>query len=412
MWPNTFLTIAQIFLIIFSSSLFSALNVLILYKFLTYFTRNNKTIQLITLIYGLGTLTLIYSTVFYSHALQAFLLFFSFVLIIKSIHQKNDNNKLLIFSGILVGISVTVSLTSVVAILFLFFILIKTRKIEPLLLFTLGCFIGSLPWFIYNYTIFGNPLDFSYKHMDPIIWPHLVGKFGTKIPNPFIILRLLIGPYRGLLIYSPVIIFSFIGLWFMYKKYKWESLLIISLFLSFLLINSSWWAWEGGTSFGPRHLLPTIPFLMIPLVFSLEKIRFEIIKPFIIVSIFFMIIGLGPWEWIGKPYTVKLPKEIELKATTTLEPLANPLKDYYFKNFIKNGPRARLIESLIEGRLNIRQEFMVLKNNPLPFITILPLILLIALIWYREINLKEMIKLLKRNLDIFFFLAIIIILFF
>jgi hypothetical protein len=151
---------------------------------------------------------------------------------------------------------------------------------------------------------------------------------------------------------------------------------------------------------------------MIPLVFSLEKIRFEIIKPFIIVSIFFMIIGLGPWEWIGKPYTVKLPKEIELKATTTLEPLANPLKDYYFKNFIKNGPRARLIESLIEGRLNIRQEFMVLKNNPLPFITILPLILLIALIWYREINLKEMIKLLKRNLDIFFFLAIIIILFF
>jgi hypothetical protein len=155
----------------------------------------------------------------------------------------------------------------------------------------MGVFIGVLPLLLYNYVIFGNFLDFTYYHMDPVIWPHLVGKSGFDFPpNLLIVARLLIDPYRGLFFYSPILIFSLVGLLYMVKRYKLEALLVSFIFSYLLLVNACWWAWDGGTSFGPRHLLPTIPFLIIPLLFSIKNIPLSILKPLIIVFPLFLIL--------------------------------------------------------------------------------------------------------------------------
>jgi hypothetical protein len=399
LYPNIFTSIMHVFLTTLSSSLFTALSVITIYKLLKYFTKNEKLIILTILSYAIGTLAWHYATVFYSHATQSFLLIFSFLLVYRYLSTKSK--RFLFLSGLLSGFSLTFSITSAITTLFYFYVAIKIKNIIKPLLFIIAFVLGTLPLFVYNYVIFSNPLNFSYLNMDPVIWPHLVGRSGFNFPpSPYIFYRLLLDPYRGLLFYHPIILFSFVGITFMFRKYLWESLLILSVFLFFLVINASWWAWEGGTSFGARHLLPTVPFLMIPLIFSLQKIPLTILKPFIIVSIFFSILGLGPWEWIGKPYTVALPQEVEMKAKNSLEILANPLKDHYFKKFLENGPRSLLAESFLRGKLNIRQEMMVLESNHYPFITVLPLLLLFLLIWRKEFNIKVFLKTLINNPEI------------
>ena len=45
-----------------------------------------------------------------------------------------------------------------------------------------------------------------------------------------------------------------------------ESVLFSVLALTFLLMNVSFNGWHGGSSFGPRYLIPAIPFLALALV--------------------------------------------------------------------------------------------------------------------------------------------------
>jgi hypothetical protein len=253
---------------------------------------------------------------------------------------------------------------------------------------------------VYNQAIFGNPIEFTYYHMDSAIWPNLTGGAHGFVfpPSPYITLRLLVDPYRGLLFYSPVLALSFIGLFFMRKHHIAEALTVLAVFSSMLAINSLWWAWEGGTAFGARHLLPAVPLLMIPMVFAFENITPRITNTLLVASVFFMIIGLGPWEWIGLPYTVILPADVTLKARTTLDVLANPLKDHYFPLFLQSGPRSLIAESLFNGKLDMRQEAMAESANAHPFVTMAPLLAALALIW--KDNLKDIPRLLKENPEV------------
>jgi hypothetical protein len=46
-----------------------------------------------------------------------------------------------------------------------------------------------------------------------------------------------------------------------------DAAIVIAIFAVFLFMVASFNGWEGGSSFGPRHLLPAIPFLVLPLAF-------------------------------------------------------------------------------------------------------------------------------------------------
>jgi len=397
--PGAVLSISQILVTVLTSPVFSALGCVVLYKLLQDFTKNRKAVLLVVVAYAIATPIISYSTVFYYHAVQTFMLLLSFYLGHKWL--KTQDSKLLLASGLVAGLSLSFSVTSLVAGSFALYFFAKSRNPKTLYMFALGVILGALPLAVYDQSIFGNIAEFTYYHMDPAIWPNLVGGTHGFVfpPSPYITLRLLVDPYRGMMFYSPVLALSFIGLFFMLKSHKAEALLVLMIFLSLLAINSLWWAWEGGTAFGARHLLPAVPFLMIPLVFAFEKITPRITNPLLAASVFFMIIGLGPWEWIGQPYTVMLPADVTLKARTTLDMLANPLKDHYFPLFMQSGPRSLIAESLFSGKLDIRQEAMSEAANAHPFVTVLPLLAALAIIW--KDSLKELPRLLKENPEIF-----------
>jgi hypothetical protein len=46
-----------------------------------------------------------------------------------------------------------------------------------------------------------------------------------------------------------------------------EVVMIVVILASFLLVTASFNGWEGGGSFGPRHILPAVPLLALPIAF-------------------------------------------------------------------------------------------------------------------------------------------------
>jgi hypothetical protein len=74
--------------------------------------------------------------------------------------------------------------------------------------------------------------------------------------------------YRGLFYHSPFLILAVWGWLLMWKSSRWRSdaLLCVSMVVAYLVFNASYYMWWGGWTNGPRHLIPALPFLVIPLI--------------------------------------------------------------------------------------------------------------------------------------------------
>jgi hypothetical protein len=86
----------------------------------------------------------------------------------------------------------------------------------------------------------------------------------------------LVSPGRGLLVYSPVVVFSFLGAWWKRRAGRWnaaDSAILAIVLLHWLTISLlAPWNWWGGHSFGPRLFSDVLPYLMYFMVFALEAL--------------------------------------------------------------------------------------------------------------------------------------------
>ena len=78
---------------------------------------------------------------------------------------------------------------------------------------------------------------------------------------------LTLSPYRGLFWFSPILLLSPIGIYYLWRDQNTRTIAFLIVFIAayYLLLNSSYYYWNGGWSTGPRHLTPIIPFLCLPL---------------------------------------------------------------------------------------------------------------------------------------------------
>jgi hypothetical protein len=83
-------------------------------------------------------------------------------------------------------------------------------------------------------------------------------------------MQLLFSLYRGLLPLSPVLILVPLGLFRMFRSAGQRDLALVvtGVIASFLLINMSYYYWDGGASTGPRHLVALLPVAAIALAFG------------------------------------------------------------------------------------------------------------------------------------------------
>lgn len=284
--PGSFVLNSMFLVTAFTSSLFTALTSILIYKKSKRFTDNNFFRKIVTFGFGLGTISFVYATHFMNHAVGAFFLFLSFYELFKnnilSSNSDRDFNYNFFLSGICFGFSMVadpiIIATLPFFLLYVSMINLKSRTRENLGIFLLALIIGLSPLLVYNYSIFDNPVDLASAYIDRDIYRSAYSQnpFSSVILNsnndvvesstlsiigllrhfhflssfnPYIVIRLLFYPYRGLLFYSPVLMLSFVGLYFMLKKYRLEAVIISAIFLSFLVVLSMRSHWWGGDCF-------------------------------------------------------------------------------------------------------------------------------------------------------------------
>ena len=212
---NPRILVSMIFVTIFTSSLFSSLTVVLIYKISARFLENNKLRIILALIYGFGTLVFPYALVFESHATETFFVTLAIYVLFNIQKEKKDYSLLL---GVIIGLGIISGLSTSIILIPIF--LLFLHKKHFFWKCVLGCLIGISPMFIYNILVFGNPVTFSDLYIDTTIWEeyekdNLILGFKPSLPNIFIMYRLTFDTYRGLFFYHPVLLISLFGLIYM-----------------------------------------------------------------------------------------------------------------------------------------------------------------------------------------------------
>lgn len=97
---------------------------------------------------------------------------------------------------------------------------------------------------------------------------------------------------KGLFIYTPVLLISLWGGYYLYKKNKFEFYSLFSFLVFLTYVLSSWWNWWYGGSFSSRVYLEYIPLFAILLGMALNNIRKGVFKT-IYLSLIFLCIAVG-----------------------------------------------------------------------------------------------------------------------
>ncbi len=119
---------------------------------------------------------------------------------------------------------------------------------------------------LYNYARFGNPFDTGYLR-DETARPGLPWSLGEGV------LGLLVSPGRSVFLYSPVTLAGVAALAGLWRREKRLAVLCGGEAVVLLVFYASLKYWDADRSYGPRYLVPTLPFLVLPLVFWFDRDR-------------------------------------------------------------------------------------------------------------------------------------------
>jgi hypothetical protein len=324
---------------LFSVSLLSAVAAVGMYRVLTGLTSDRYFSAVIVLAVWLGTLLFPYSTLFYSHAPTASLLVIAFYLLydLRGTDVAVTQSARIVkawLAGALAGCSVAVEYPALLlsAILGLYgawaisrLNALATDKRRLLGMFVLGGVAGGAVLILYNLCAFGSPFYVPYEAYSKsgtsfhstytqgwmgLHWSGLT-HFLNALASIFVyrpsgLFHIVVGRWyiHGL---NPVLWLSLPGLVMMIwsRKFRSEGLMVAAMLAAYALFianyGSSMYDWGGGLYLGPRHLIPLIGFLALPLYFGAQKMRW-LFYPLAAVSTFYMLIGTATEPRIAFPF--------------------------------------------------------------------------------------------------------------
>jgi hypothetical protein len=226
---------------------------------------------------GLATPFWCYATLFWGHALSAACLFFAFSYAV-SLREFDSRSRDLLLSisvGLAAGWATVTEFPAAPAAAIIALLVIAfawpsgtgrlTRVATGVAVGALLCIIVLA---IYNLLVFGSPFNFGYAISAQQSWPQMrQGLMGVTYPKAYVLREILVGRYRGLLPLAPVLAAAPFGLALLWKQAnaRASTLAMTTIALYYLLLNSSYAVWDGGWSYGPRHLSPALPFLCLPI---------------------------------------------------------------------------------------------------------------------------------------------------
>lgn len=125
-----------------------------------------------------------------------------------------------------------------------------------------GGVLAAMPMVGYNLLAFGTPIKLGYSGVVGFEGMSQ-GFFGLTYPKFPVLMELIFGTRRGLIWVAPVLVAAPVGLARLVRAPATRDLGIMAVAVAVvvLLINASYYYWDGGFATGPRHSLPAIPFL-------------------------------------------------------------------------------------------------------------------------------------------------------
>lgn len=240
----------------------------IFYLFKNLLKTSFKKSILIVMIYSLATINLpLISQALWQHGAVQFFIILSLIFWLKDRY---------FYTYMFLGFAILSRPTAAIILLILsiFLIINKKANLKNILNSGLGLSIPVIFFLTYNYFFYQDISNQGYSSQIGNSW---LGNF----PESFF--GIWVSPSKGLLIYSPVLIFSLIGFW---KGMKQNQLLKISFWVILLhtLVLSKWKHWYGGFGFGYRMISDVLPFFMFPIWFLLENFYNKVIKSVILTS--------------------------------------------------------------------------------------------------------------------------------
>ena len=230
----------------------------------------------VSLTFGLATLAWPYTQTFFSDPVCGWGLFGALYALLA--YSQNGRKRYLVFGGVAWGIAYLARVINLVTLPVFFVALvwvvlqhiplrkpsivhrpssiihILLQNWRPLVSFALPVVLAGALSLWWNGARFGSIWDAGYVETETFSANWLVGVSG-----------LLVGPARGLLWYSPVLILAVPGAVAFWRrdrsKARWLLLASGAVALVYVALYGKWYMWHGGYSWGPRFLVPLLPLL-------------------------------------------------------------------------------------------------------------------------------------------------------
>ncbi len=213
------------------------------------------------LLFGLCTLALPYTKWLYTEPLSALALFGTAGALLR--YRDRGDFFALALAGGLAGLAVATKLTNGIALpAFMLYAVWVFRRGSPptfrratwaALAFglPLAAFLAALGWF--NLVRFGNPLSTGYA------------AYGMQFTTPLWegLWGLLLSPGKSFFLYSPILLLWPFALPAFLRRHTAEALLCLAVSGVLLVVYALYFAWPGGACWGPRYIVPLVPFFAV-----------------------------------------------------------------------------------------------------------------------------------------------------
>lgn len=253
--------------------LFYLLGILGIIKTLKFFNLRNGIISLSLIVLTFGTNLNFYSVYFpsfshvYSFALIAWFFYFALLL------GKYSNKKTLIVLVLLLGLIFLIRPTNALVVLIIPFCFSSLKDFWFYVknLFNSNKSVLLLVSFIFLFLV-SFQLYINYNQLGKVTLSSYTGESFSFLFEPKW-KEVLFGFKKGYFIYAPILLFSFPGLYFLFKfnKNLFYGWILTSVVLIYL--TSSWWCWWYGGGLGMRPFVDFLPILFLPIPFLLDKIN-------------------------------------------------------------------------------------------------------------------------------------------
>ena len=273
------------------NTLLVSLMCVLLFKLLIDMRYSYMVSLLTTFVFGLSTPVWFYAKYPSDNVTIAFFILLSFFLAYR---------RKFFLSSLCLGFAIITREYAVLFVPFILIFLIHLRS-ENWKRHVFGFVLGIIPFLavvcFYNYYRYGNAfqnasMPFPYG-VGAVTWSDGTSPWTNFIP--YGLYGFFLSPGKGIIFYSPIILLSIIGFFYLMKDNKLIFSVSMTVITLYIIVLSAHRAWAGGMfGFGPRFLIPIFIFFMIPLASYLKKFFYSKGK-----LIFLLLFSLGIAVQIG-----------------------------------------------------------------------------------------------------------------